>query len=219
MAGTRKRVNPRIAAPDRQRAKRRRPNLNEIVDVTMELLLEHGEGGFRIEDLIDRTGVSKSSLYLHFGSRDGLLAKACLEIFSRQVTANVDTIIEALESIATPADFKVIIPQIIAAVTEQDDAIRWNRAMVMAASRHRPDLWEELGKAQMRFNGALEESISGLQERGVVKPDVVPRELALLVQAVAFGRVFRDLDPVMGARRLEDWNSLLQTVYFAFLAE
>lgn len=205
--------------PIRQRAKRRRPNLNQVVEVTMELLLEHGEGGFRIEDLIARTGVSKSSLYLHFGSRDGLLTKACLEIFSRQVTANVDAILEALELIDTPANFKRIIPQIISNITEQEDAIRWNRVMVMAASRHRPELWEELGKAQMRFNGALEEGIRGLQERGVLKADSVPREIALLIQAVAFGRLFRDLDPVMGARRLEDWNSLLLSVYVGFLAE
>jgi AcrR family transcriptional regulator len=219
MAGPRKRVNPKIVAPERQRAKRRRPNLNEIVDVTMELLLEHGEGGFRIEDLIERTGVSKSSLYLHFGSRDGLIAKACLEIFSRQVTANVDAIIDALESISTPAEFKVIIPQIIATVTAQEDAIRWNRTMVMAAARHRPDMWEELGKAQMRFNGALEESIRTLQERRILRADVSARELALMVQALPFGRVLRDLDPMMGARRLDDWNKLLEFVYFAFLAE
>lgn len=212
-------MKPKVDSPERQRAKRRRPNLNEIVDVTMELLLEHGEGGFRIEDLIERTGVSKSSLYLHFGSRDGLIAKACLEIFSRQVTANVDSIIDALESISTPAEFKVIIPQIVASVTAQEDSIRWNRAMVMAAARHRPDLWEELGKAQMRFNGALEESIHGLQERGVLKAEVVPRELALLVQALPFGRVLRDLDPMMGARRLDDWNTLLEFVYVKFLAE
>jgi AcrR family transcriptional regulator len=219
MAGPRKRLNPKIVAPERQRAKRRRPNLNEIVDVTMELLLEHGEGGFRIEDLIDRTGVSKSSLYLHFGSRDGLIAKACLEIFSRQVTANVDAIIDALEQISTPAEFRAIIPQIIASVTAQEDAIRWNRAMVMAAARHRPDLWEELGKAQMRFNGALTESFRGLQERGVVKNDVEARELAVMVQALPFGRVFRDLDSTMGARKLEEWNSLLQRIYVSFLAE
>ena len=49
--------------PVRQRAKRRTPNLDGILDVTVELLLEHGEAGFRIEDVIERTGVSKSSLY------------------------------------------------------------------------------------------------------------------------------------------------------------
>ena len=219
MAAPKKYTKPQNASAERQRAKRRRPNLNEVVDVTMELLLEHGEGGFRIEDLIERTGISKSSLYLHFGSRDGVIAKACLEIFSRQVTANVDAIIDALESVHTKEQFREIIPQVIAAITAQEDSIRWNRAMVMAASRHRPDLWEELGKAQMRFNSALAESVVGLQERGVVRSDVSPRELALLVQALPFGRVFRDLDPSMGARNLDDWNTLLEFVYLKFLAE
>ena len=219
MAAPKKYVKPQNAGAERQRARRRRPNLNEVVEVTMELLLEHGEGGFRIEDLIDRTGISKSSLYLHFGSRDGVIAKACLEIFSHQVTANVDAIIEALESVHTVEQFRAIIPQIIATVTAQQDAIRWNRAMVMAASRHRPDLWEELGKAQMRFNSALAESIVVLQQRGVVRSDVSSRELAILVQAAPFGRVFRDLDPSMGSRKLDEWNALLERVYCSFLAE
>ena len=219
MAAPKKYTKPQNASAERQRAKRRRPNLNEVVDVTMELLLEHGEGGFRIEDLLEHTGISKSSLYLHFGSRDGVIARACLEIFSRQVTANVDAIIDALESVHTKEQFRVIIPQIIATITAQEDAIRWNRAMVMAASRHRPDLWEELGKAQMRFNSALAESVVGLQERGVVRSDVSSRELALLVQAAPFGRVFRDLDPSMGSRKLDEWNALLESVYLSFLAE
>lgn len=219
MATAKRAVTDTTVPETRKRAKRRVPNLREVVEVTMELLLEHGEGGFRIEDLIARTGVSKSSLYLHFGSRDGLIAKACLEIFSREVTANVQSIIEALDNIKTADEFRILIPRIAEAVSIQDDSIRWNRAMVMAASRHRPDLWEELGRAQMRFNSALEESIRGLQERGVVKRDIAAREIALFVQSVAFGRVFRDLDPTMGARNMDEWHALLKNVYFSFLAE
>jgi len=48
----------------RKRAPRKTPNLDEVIEVAIELLLEHGEGGFRIEDVIERTGISKSSLYL-----------------------------------------------------------------------------------------------------------------------------------------------------------
>jgi hypothetical protein len=48
---------------------------------------------------------------------------------------------------------------------------------------------------------------------------VSSRELALLVQAAPFGRVFRDLDPSMGSRKLDEWNALLESVYLSFLAE
>lgn len=217
MATAKKPVN--ASDPERQRAKRRRPNLDEVVEVTMELLLEHGEGGFRIEDLIERTHVSKSSLYLHFGSRDGLIAKACLEIFSRQVRANLEATIEAMESIETTDDFRRVVPKIIDAVIEQQGNVRWNRAMVMAASRHRPDLWEELGKAQMRFNEALGESIRGLQDRGVIRKDIDAKEIALFVQFATFGRVFRDLDPTMGSRNMENWAAMMRHTHFSFLVD
>jgi AcrR family transcriptional regulator len=219
MASAKKTTTNETDSPIRQRSKRRRPNLEEVVDVTMELLLEHGEGGFRIEDLIARTGVSKSSLYLHFGSRDGLIAKACLEIFSQQVMANLEATIEAIEAIETTEDFRRVVPQIIDTVVEQRGSVRWNRVMVMAASRHRPDLWEELGKAQMRFNSALDEAVRGLQERGVVRPDLNAKEIALFVQYATFGRVFRDLDPTMGARDMDEWRALLYHLHFSFLTD
>jgi AcrR family transcriptional regulator len=205
--------------PVRQRAKRRTPNLDDILDVTVELLLEHGEAGFRIEDVIDRTGVSKSSLYLHFGGRDGLIESACLEIFSRQVTANIDESIAALESIQTPDQLWDAIPALVdIAIHDTPDDVRWNRVMMLAAAHSRPRLYEELGKRQMRLNAALTDAVASLQERGVVTRDVGAGELAILLQTVSFGRVFRDLDPTMGSRNIDDWRAMAVAVYRAFVA-
>ena len=51
----------------------------------VESLLENGERGFRIEHIIEKTGISRSSLYLHFTDRDGLVEAASMEIFFREV--------------------------------------------------------------------------------------------------------------------------------------
>ncbi|MGA1247061.1 MAG: TetR/AcrR family transcriptional regulator [Ilumatobacteraceae bacterium] len=59
----------------------------------MLLLEKNGAVGFRLEDLIEQTGISKSSLYLHFGDRDGLIAVALESAFVRDVRANVDAAI------------------------------------------------------------------------------------------------------------------------------
>lgn len=205
--------------PVRQRAKRRTPNLDSILDVTVELLLEHGEAGFRIEDVIDRTGVSKSSLYLHFGGRDGLIESACLEIFSRQVTANIDESIATLESIQTAEQLWDAIPALVdIAIYDTPDDVRWNRVMMLAAAHSRPRLYEELGKRQMRLNLALTAAVSSLQERGVVTKDIGAGEFAILLQTVSFGRVFRDLDPTMGSRNIDEWRAMAVAVYRAFVA-
>jgi AcrR family transcriptional regulator len=46
------------------------------LEATVELLLEAGVEGVTIEEVASRSGVAKSTLYRHFESREGLIAKA-----------------------------------------------------------------------------------------------------------------------------------------------
>lgn len=46
------------------------------LDTTVALLLEAGVEGVTFEEVASRSGVAKSTLYRHFGSREGLIAKA-----------------------------------------------------------------------------------------------------------------------------------------------
>lgn len=201
----------------RRRNPRRAPDLDAVVGVACELLLTHGEGGFRIDELLERTGISKSSLYLHFGDRDGIIAKACVEIYSRQVTRNIESIIGLLGRSSTQDELLKSMELLIDAVIHQDDDVRWNRAMVMAAARHRPELWSELGRAQAAMNLALAEQIEELRSRGLVTSTEDARELALFVQFSTFGRIFRDLDPSMGNEGLERWRKMLVSMHRHFV--
>ena len=71
----------------------------------------------------------------------------------------------------------------------------------------------------MRFNEALGESVRGLQDRGVIRKEIDAKEIALFVQFATFGRVFRDLDPTMGSRNLENWAAMMRHVHFSFLVD
>jgi AcrR family transcriptional regulator len=46
------------------------------LDTTVELLLEAGVEGVTLEEVAARSGVAKSTLYRHFGSRDAMILKA-----------------------------------------------------------------------------------------------------------------------------------------------
>jgi AcrR family transcriptional regulator len=46
------------------------------LEATIELLLEAGVEGVTLEEVASRSGVAKSTLYRHFTSREGLIAKA-----------------------------------------------------------------------------------------------------------------------------------------------
>lgn len=201
----------------RRRSARRAPDLDAVVGVACDLLLAHGEGGFRIDELLERTGISKSSLYLHFGDRDGIIARACIEIFSRQVKQNVESIIALMERCSTPEELAKHMELMIDAVIRQPEDVRWNRVMVLAAARHRPALWSELGRVQSGLTSAIAAQIEDLREKGLVEPTTDARELALFVQFATFGRIFRDLDPAMGDADLERWRSMMVMMHRHFV--
>jgi AcrR family transcriptional regulator len=201
----------------KRRAPRKTPDLAEVIAVTTQLLLEHGEGGFRIEDIIEKTGISKSSLYLHFGDRDGLVAAAYAELFTIDTNRNISQAIAAFSNIKSSEQLESIIGLLVEALVQTPADVRWNRIDVLAAARHRPEFLARITEAQTRMNSALEEVFRVQQALGNARKDMDPREMAVLIQAVSFGRLFRDIDSRMKKDDLTQWAELTTAVYKLFM--
>jgi len=202
----------------KKRAKRKSPDLHEIVEKTIVLLERDGAVGFRIEDLIAQTGISKSSLYLHFGDRDGLIAVALESAFVRDVRVNVDGAIAIFSKVKTRKQMQQAIPTLVDAALNLRNDARWQRVMVLSSARHRKDLFTRISDSQIMFNSALEEIVRDKQQLGIIRNDLDAREIGVLIQAVIFGRIFRDLDSKMKGANLENWRKVLISVYESFLA-
>ena len=202
----------------KKRAKRKTPDLHEIVEKTIALLERDGAVGFRIEDLIAQTGISKSSLYLHFGDRDGLIAVALESAFVRDVRANVDGAIAIFSKVKTKKQMQQAIPTLVDAALNLRNDARWQRVMVLSSARHRQDLLKRISDSQIMFNSALEEIVRDKQQLGIIRNDLDAREIGVLIQAAIFGRIFRDLDSKMKGSNLENWRKVLISVYESFLA-
>ena len=202
----------------KKRAPRKTPDLAEVIAVTTQLLLEHGEGGFRIEDVIEKTGISKSSLYLHFGDRDGLVAAAYAELFTIDANRNISQAIAAFANIKSREQLDSIIPLLVEALVQTSGDVRWNRIDVLSSARHRPEFLARITEAQTRMNSALEEVFRVQQELGNARKDMDPREMAVLIQAVSFGRLFRDIDSRMKKNDLTQWAELATAVYKLFIS-
>ena len=202
----------------KKRAKRKTPDLHEIVEKTIVLLERDGAVGFRIEDLIAQTGISKSSLYLHFGDRDGLIAVALESAFVRDVRVNVDGAIAIFSKVKTKKQMQQAIPTLVDAALNLRNDARWQRVMVLSSARHRKDLFTRISDSQIMFNSALEEIVRDKQQLGILRNDLDAREIGVLIQAAIFGRIFRDLDPKMKDANLKNWRKVLISVYESFLA-
>jgi len=197
----------------KKRAPRKTPDLAEVIAVTTQLLLEHGEGGFRIEDVIERTGISKSSLYLHFGDRDGLVGAAYVEMFTTDTNRNIAQAIAVFENVNTREQLEAVLPAFVQALAQIPHTVRWNRLDVLSAVRHRPEFMSRIVEAQTRLNSALAEALLVQQKLGNVRKDLSAREMAVLIQGVSIGRIFRDLDSKMSRDDMKEWSELALAVY------
>ena len=200
----------------KQRASRHTPNLDEVIAVAIELLLNNGESDFRIEDVIERTGISKSSLYLHFGDRDGLVGAAYAEVFTVDTNRNIETAIQAFSNIKTNEDLDAIVPLLVEGLVQTSSDARWNRVDILSSARYRPEFLARITEAQTRMNSALEELLRMQQDHGLVRKDIDTREMAVLIQAVSFGRLFRDIDSRMDKKDLTEWAKLTTEIYTMF---
>jgi AcrR family transcriptional regulator len=197
----------------KKRAPRKTPDLAEVIAVTTQLLLEHGEGGFRIEDVIEKTGISKSSLYLHFGDRDGLVGAAYVELFTTDTNRNIAQAISVFEDVKTREQLEAVLPPLVQALARIPHTVRWNRLDVLSATRHRPEFMARIVEAQTRLNSALTEALSVQQKLGNVRTDLSVREMAVLIQGVSLGRIFRDLDSKLNRDDLDEWSEMTLAVY------
>jgi hypothetical protein len=68
-------------------------------------------------------------------------------------------------------------------------------------------------EAQTRLNSALTEALSVQQKLGNVRTDLSVREMAVLIQGVSLGRIFRDLDSKLNRDDLDEWSEMTLAVY------
>ena len=205
-------------AKSRQRSQRKKPDLDAIIEVAIELVLRHGDSGFRIEELIERTGISKSSLYLHFGDRDGLVGLALSTAFLRDIRNNVDDAAVLLANVKNRKQMEEAIPQLVELALNTPDVSRWQRVMVLASARNRPEMMKRVSEGQTMVNTAIEELVRGLQNSGAVRIVLDAREIGVLIQTAIIGRIFRDIDSEITAEDLDKWRAILVSVYEGILA-
>ena len=187
--------------------------------VTIELLELHGEGGFRIEDLTKRTGISKSSLYLRFGSRDGLLAAAYGRVFKQHVLNSITI----LESVVTQARDRESLRR---AMHEGTDFVmnpdrgrfRLDRIAIIAGVRGRPEFREAIGSAQAELTSHMARILDSLAERGLVAPRHPSKVLAQFMQAYTIGVIIAELEEHENEQGRRHWvqliNEILDQLFF-----
>ncbi len=167
---------------------------DQILDAARQLVAEHGEGSFRISDLVERSGRSVGSIYHFFGNREGVLEAVWLAELASAWAVDAERLQELAGAIDSPEDLDRMIELL---ARELHDPARsdqlWSKLEVISASRRRPALRRVVEGAQQSMTDAYADLVRQLQDRGVVCTEVDASAVAVFVQAVTLGRIISDL--------------------------
>jgi AcrR family transcriptional regulator len=175
-----------------------------LIETAAQLLEQHGEQGFRVAELHRLSGISTSSLYHHFGNRDGLIRAARAYQYVQVVPRDGEAIAELAIFARSADEFIDLLTSVIRIVQSKDRARgRLKQLEFLGSAVGRPELLGALQAYQTQSLTASEQVAEVLIQRGWVKDGISPRALVTFAEVLGFGRVVADLDrtPV----DLEEW--------------
>lgn len=191
--------------------------ISAVIDATVEALENGNEADVRIDEILAKTGISKGSLYHHFGGREGLIAAARVVQFSRFVESDAEMIREVLTKTTTFDEFTAVVGQLVNLGNNVErQRARLSRFSAVSSSYGRPELWNALSIQQHKHTETLADGVRHGQANGWIRNDIDARAVSVFVQGYSLSRVLADLDtdPIAD----DDWTNVVRTALSGFFA-
>jgi AcrR family transcriptional regulator len=156
-----------------------------VLDGAAALLAEKGYAAFTMDALVERTGVSKTTMYKHWPSRVELVAATVRSMVSGPAIPDTGDLRADLTALALDS------------LDAYKGALMPGLSSVMEAAGHDPELREALHEVTAIRFSPLRTVLERAAQRGQLRPDVDPEvAITLLVGALFFRLRSADLPQV-----------------------
>jgi AcrR family transcriptional regulator len=187
------------------------PTKAQLIRTTVEILESKLPNEVAVDEILEKSGISKGSLYHHFEDLSELLEAAQVARYAAWVDRSIETLISLIASAKTREDLLVGLKKVTRLT--QDPAYsktRFARARAIVNAEHSPRFQRALAQEQERLTDALIDLIEEARNKGLYATDFDSRAGAVLVQAYTLGKMVDDfvdhkMDP-------EEWYKLIDLV-------
>lgn len=186
------------------------PTKETLIRTVLELLETRSVDEINSDEVLEKSGISKGSMYHHFQDFSDLLEHAQVARFASYVDRSIDSIAELL-IIKNKADFL----EGLRGVTKftQSTALkeqRLHRVTAISRAGVSERMRENLATEQARLTAALADLFREVINRGWGNPKLKPETLAVFIQAYTLGQIVNDyVDDQMD---LDNWLWLIDTI-------
>ena len=167
-----------------------------MVDLAIKALEEGGEAAVRVDAIVKEVGVSITSLYHHFGDRDGLVAVAQAQRYIGVIASNTALVSDTLRKISTKSQMEQVFIEFVTLLQGPvNQPQRRSRSAVLGSALSRPALLDQISRIQRDQVEFLAVDFARLQEIGVVRSDISAQSIAFWITGTIYGKILSELDP------------------------
>ena len=170
------------------------PTRERLLLTTVELMDTENPEKVGVEMVLEKSGISKGSLYHHFEDFPSLLEAALVYRFHRVVDSSIALIANTVATATTREEFFADMEKVTAITHSREmTAIRFERARALGHAGSSPRFKEALGVEQQRLTLAFADLVREAQNQGWVTTDIDPMATAVFIQAYTIGKLIDEV--------------------------
>jgi AcrR family transcriptional regulator len=172
------------------------PTKTRLIETTAELLDNHFPQDIQVDEILEKSGISKGSLYHHFEDLGELLEAGQVFKYAAWVDRSIGLIVPVLSG-AKNRDDVIEGLRILTKYTQSSEyrATRFYRARTLANSETSDRFRVALGAEQDRLTAALEDLIAEAKNKGLFREHLNNRVIAIFIQSYTLGKIVDDIVP------------------------
>lgn len=194
------------------------PTKAQLIRTTVELLNSKLPGEISVDEILEKSGISKGSLYHHFEDLSELLEAAQVQRYAAWVDRSIEVLIELLASAHTREELQAGLKKVTRLTQNpQYASTRYERARAISNAEHSPRFQRALANEQARLTDALIDLINEARNKGLYANDFDARAGAVFVQAYTLGKIVDDFveEPMDPEAWYELIDKLVEKVFLA----
>ena len=184
------------------------PTKVHLTEAAATLIDELGSQGFTVEQLLEKSNISKGSLYHHFEDFHDVIMQAQVLRFARYVEDDITALTNVLLASTSREDMFGRLDQISRATHDPArSGRRADRIEILAGARHSEKMKNALGPTQARLTGAIADLVREMKAKEFVSESLDPGSVAVFIQAYSLGLIVNDVsnEPI----DLEEWHAMI----------
>ena len=184
------------------------PTKVHLIEVAAALIDQFGSQGFTVEQLLEKSNISKGSLYHHFEDFHDVIMQAQVQRFARYVEEDIEALTRVLLAASSREDMFDRLDLISRATHDAARSVRRaDRIEILAGARHSEKMKNALAPTQARLTVAIADLVREMKTKNFVSEDLDSTAVAVFIQAYSLGLIVNDVSNEQVD--LEKWHSLI----------